>query len=202
MSGGALVDEALCPQPRSEYAIARLAAEHLIAAHCLDVSLVVFRLTNGVGPPVSPSVDRWSLVANDLCRQAVTSASLRLRSSGHQWRDFIALDDVVEVLLAAADPSTVDPGTYNLGSGRPMTVLDLAETVAREARRAGLGDLQVATMSSDPAPGPPPYRVSTAKLYGAGLGVGTAISSAIFETLEFCVRHRAELADNGRANSA
>ena len=38
---------------------------------------VVLRLSNAVGAPAHPDVDRWTLVAADLCRSAVTTGELR-----------------------------------------------------------------------------------------------------------------------------
>src|SRR5207247_7297531 len=96
----------------------------------------VLRLTNGVGRPAAPEVERWSLVANDLCRQAATTGALRLRTDGLQWRDFVALDDVCRVVAAALDTRAVPAGTYNLGSGNPLTVRDLAELVQNAAESA------------------------------------------------------------------
>ena len=54
------------------------------------LDLVVLRLTNAVGAPDDPAVDRWTLVANDLCRQgAVDGAARAALRSGVQWRDFV-----------------------------------------------------------------------------------------------------------------
>ena len=80
-----MLTEDLRPEPRSSYAISRLASEHVaatLAGGAADV--VVLRLTNSVGAPVDPAVDRWTLVTNDLCRQGALTGRLELRSSGVQ----------------------------------------------------------------------------------------------------------------------
>ena len=70
MTGGATLTEDMRPEPRAPYAIARLASEHLAAALSRKgIEVVVLRLTNSMGAPAHPAVDRWTLVANDLCRQ-------------------------------------------------------------------------------------------------------------------------------------
>ncbi len=52
MTGGAVLTEDLRPEPRSTYAIARLASEHLTAALAsAGVEVVVLRMTNSVGAP-------------------------------------------------------------------------------------------------------------------------------------------------------
>ena len=187
---GASITEDLVPQPRSVYAISRLATEHLLAAAVAD--LVVLRLTNSVGAPTAPSVDRWSLVANDLARQVATTAELRLHSDGRQWRDFVAVADVCRVIRAALAPRAVPAGTYNLGSGRPLTVLQLAALVqdAAEAQTGTRPTLHVAPSDCEPEA---PYVVDTGKLRALDLEADTQIGDAINETVRFCLDHRADL---------
>lgn len=184
---GATITEQTVPEPRSVYAVARLAVEHLIAAAGIDS--VVVRLTNGIGAPVAPQVDRWSLVANDLCRQAVTGGELHLRTDGLQWRDFVALDDVCRVLTAALDPGCLPAGTYNLGFGRPLTVRQLAELIADVVH----DETGIRPPLHAPAPvngAVEPYVVSSDRLATVGLRAEVPPRAAIEQTVRFCVAHR------------
>jgi UDP-glucose 4-epimerase len=178
------VTEETLPRPYSPYAIARLAAEHLVAAGEVDV--VVLRLTNGIGSPVARQVNRWSLVANDLCRQAATTGTLRLRTDGMQWRDFVALEDVCRIVAASLDPNVVPTGTYNLGSGHPLTVRSLAELV-QDAVEAMTGT-RPPLVAPPPAARPSrPYVVSTDRLAALGLSARVPITAAVDETVRFCL---------------
>ena len=193
MVPGAVLTEDQAPQPRHPYAIARLASEHIITAE--NDNAVVFRLTNSVGAPASVAVERWSLVANDLCRQAATTGELRLRTSGVQWRDFVALADVCAIVASAAGTAanaTLPPGTYNLGLGVPCTVRQLAELIqGRVADRIGA---PVPLIAPEPELDPPgPYRVSTDRLNNAGWDAETSIRDAVDETVGFCLAHRDQL---------
>jgi UDP-glucose 4-epimerase len=179
---GAVVDEGTLPQPRHPYAIARLASEHSIAAAAGTTEVVIMRLTNGVGAPAHRAVDRWSLVANDLCRQAAAGGPLVLRSPA-QWRDFVALSDVVRILLDAA-AGEVPAGTYNLGSGRCITVAQLAELVATEANVLGCGSVDI---EAPPAVPEEPYQVSVERLAAAGARASTPLREAVAETIRFCL---------------
>jgi UDP-glucose 4-epimerase len=192
MTPGVTLTEDLRPEPRSAYAISRLASEHVaasVAAGAFD--LVILRLTNSVGAPVDARVDRWSLVANDLARQGVRDGTLSLRSSGMQWRDFVALDDVCAA-IAAACADSLTPATYNLGSGEPTTVLALAHLVQdafeeRTGRRPPL--------VSPPPPNEPagPYRVSIQRIAAQGVAGSHSLYDAVGETVAFCLEHREEL---------
>jgi len=191
----AVLSEDMRPEPRSAYAISRLASEHVAASLSAgSYELLVLRLTNAVGAPSAPSVNRWTLVANDLCRQGAREGELRLRSSGTQWRDFVSLGSVCGAIAAAsgADGPAPAPGTYNLGSGQPTTVRRLAEMI-QEAFEAQTGS-RPPLLAPDPEDDPPgPYRVSMAAARDAGLRLDGSLSDAVAETVRFCLEHRAEL---------
>jgi UDP-glucose 4-epimerase len=195
MQPGATLTEDMRAEPRSAYAISRLASEHVASSLAGDAyELVILRLTNSVGAPADPSVDRWSLVANDLARQGAVNGRLALRSAGVQWRDFIALGDVCGAIAAAcrADGAGLPAGTYNLGAGVATTVLELAHAVqdAFERRTGRRPELQAPA----PPPRPPaPYHVSVQRIAGHGLHPGTSLQDAVRETVGFCLDHREEL---------
>jgi UDP-glucose 4-epimerase len=197
MVPGAILTEDLRPEPRSAYAISRLASEHVAAAAAGDAyELVILRLTNSVGAPVDPSVDRWSLVANDLARQGAVEGRLTLRSTGVQWRDFVAVQDVCATIAAAcrAGGGRVAAGTYNLGSGEPRTVLNLAHMIqdAFEQRTGWRPSLDAPPAPPAPAR-PAPYTVAIDRLCAAELRPATSLSDSVGETVGFCLDHRQDL---------
>jgi UDP-glucose 4-epimerase len=192
---GATLTEDMRPEPRSAYAISRLASEHVAASLAAGAyELVILRLTNSVGAPADPSVDRWSLVANDLARQGARDGRLTLRSAGVQWRDFVPLSDVCAAIAAAceSDGDMLPPGTYNLGSGRPTTVLELAALV-RDAFAAQTGERLELAVPAPPADPPVPYHVSVAGLAAHRIAARSSLSDAVAETVRFCLENREEL---------
>lgn len=183
LAPGATVDETTPPAPRHPYAIAHLAAEH--AAATRGPGVVVVRLANAVGAPAHPSVTRWTLVANDLCRQAVTTGRLVLRTPGVQWRDFVTMADACRMLAAVADPASVPAGTYNVASGEPRTVRELA-SIVREVAADLLGRRPALEAPEPPGDAPAPSRVSAALLGAHGLRAEGDLREAVAETLRFC----------------
>jgi UDP-glucose 4-epimerase len=195
MTPGVTLTEDLRPEPRSAYAIGRLACEHLAAGRADGAyELVVLRVTNAVGAPVAAAVDRWSLVTNDLARQGAVTGRLRLHSAGRQWRDFVALADVCGAITVAsgAGPGTLAPGTYNIGSGSPTTILGVAHAVqdAFEQLAGRRPELDVPPAVSEPAP---PYAVSVNRAAAGGIHPATSLADAVTETVAFCLDHREEL---------
>ncbi|MES2294530.1 MAG: SDR family oxidoreductase [Pseudomonadota bacterium] len=134
---GSLKETSL-PVPRHPYAIThRTAEDFVLAAHAAgQIDGLVLRLSNAVGAPADIDVNRWMLVTNDLCRQAVTENTLTLKSSGLQLRDFIAMQDITGAVqhFAEAHRAVWDDGLFNLGSGIAMSVYDMAGLIADRAR--------------------------------------------------------------------
>jgi UDP-glucose 4-epimerase len=128
------INEKTIPRPTHPYAITHHVAEDFILAANQSNAIkgIVLRLSNGFGAPERPEVNRWTLIVNDLCKQAVTSRKLVLRSSGMQRRDFITLHDVgraVEHAMSLSDKSCGD-GLFNLGGEASMQILDLANKIS------------------------------------------------------------------------
>lgn len=181
---GATVDHRTVPEPRHPYAVARLAAEHLVASSV--PSPVALRLTNAVGAPLDGRIDRWTLVANELCASAARREPLVLRSTGRQWRDFVDLGDVCRVLAAAATEPAFPTGTYDLGSGTSTTVLALAELVADVAADV-TGHRPAVEAPAHEGPEPEQFSISVAALADLGHRPSTPLRASIQETIRACV---------------
>jgi len=128
-SAGA-VSEATPPAPQNDYGITHLFAEEYAAMYGRRTGMGVacVRPTNIFGCPPSPGHDRWSLVPNCFCRDAIQEGAIVLKSSGRQYRDFVSLDAVAgftRALLAADVP----PAVVNLASGQCLTILEVARLV-------------------------------------------------------------------------
>ncbi len=190
LAAGNTVTEHVIPAPRSAYSITRLACEHILASAIGDESLVVLRLSNAVGAPADISVQRWTLLANDLCLRAASGRPLELRTPDQQ-RDFVGVTDVARIVTAACDPGLLDAGTYNLASGETMTVYEFARLVADQSDIEGMGRPQIVLPPTvtEVAPhqgGATRYRIDTRRLASFGLVTSTPLTEAVAETLRLC----------------
>ena len=130
-----IITEETIPRPSHPYAITHRAAEDFVlAAHDRKaLTGIVVRLSNGFGAPAHPDVNVWMLLVNDLCRQAVETGSLQLRSSGLQVRNFITVGDVGRAVhhLIALPTEVCGDGLFNLGGENSLRIIDLTELIAR-----------------------------------------------------------------------
>lgn len=95
-----------------------------------EMNGVILRLSNAFGAPIDPSIDCWSLLVNDLCRQAIVFNKIKLKTSGLQYRNFIPiqnLNKIVEFFLTFDRKKYYDDSPiFNVGSASSITVYEMA----------------------------------------------------------------------------
>ncbi|WP_181793559.1 NAD(P)-dependent oxidoreductase [Streptomyces sp. WELS2] len=131
-----LVPEDAPPDPRNVYAATKVAQEHLAAAWARATGgrAVALRYHNVYGPGM-PRDTPYAGVAS-LFRSALAHGEPpRVFEDGGQLRDFVHVADVAAANLAAADAvgAALPAGTlraYNVGSGSPHTVGEMATALA------------------------------------------------------------------------
>jgi UDP-glucose 4-epimerase len=118
------------PNPRSPYAVSKLAAEYYVRTigSLWGIETVALRVFNAYGPG-QPIPAAHPPVVPHFLRQAVRGGTLVIHSRGDQTRDFVYLDDVVEAMVAAATVPTIDRQVINVGSGAATTIRALAQQV-------------------------------------------------------------------------
>jgi len=122
--------ESLIPNPRSPYAVSKLAAEYYVRTigGLWGIETVILRVFNAYGPGQHLPASHPPVVPYFL-RQALRGGTLVLHGDGSQTRDYVYVDDVVSALVAAATAPKVDGLVINVGSGKETSIRDLAKKV-------------------------------------------------------------------------
>lgn len=130
--GRALVPEAVpetAPSdPRNVYAATKLHQEHLAAAFGREtgVPVTALRYHNVYGPRL-PRDTLYAGVAALFASALARGEAPRVFEDGDQRRDFVHVRDVARANVLALTAATPVPGAFNVCSGRPRTILDLAQ---------------------------------------------------------------------------
>lgn len=103
----------------SPYGLSKYAAEALVKRL---PSYAVCRFFNVFGPGATGGVVKLFI------EQALRGDDLTICGDGRQTRDFIFIDDIVDGLRWCSGEQ-VPNGVYNLGYGKPIEILELAELV-------------------------------------------------------------------------
>jgi UDP-glucose 4-epimerase len=123
------VDETCKTDPISPYAESKLLAEN----YCFDfdkqklLRSVVLRFFNVYGP--RQPLNDYSGVITRFFDRAKRKEPLIVYGDGLQTRDFVSVHDVVDALLTCATCVEAEGEVFNIGSGKPTRICDLAKTV-------------------------------------------------------------------------
>src|SRR5512140_3951278 len=122
--------ETFTPNPRSPYAVSKLAAEYYVRTigGLWGIETVGLRIFNAYGPGQHLPASHPPVVPYFL-RQALRGGTLVIHGDGQQTRDYIYVDDVVSAMVAASTAPDIDGLVINVGSGTETSVSDLVKKV-------------------------------------------------------------------------
>lgn len=111
------------------YQITKALGEFYCNYFVAQVSTVRCRFFNSYGPGEVPGQYR-NVIPNFIWR-ALHDQPLVITGSGHETRDFIYVDDLVEGLLRAALTPPAHGEAFNLGTGIQTPIVELAELILK-----------------------------------------------------------------------
>lgn len=122
--------ESLIPNPRSPYAVSKLAAEYYVRTigNLWNIETVSLRIFNAYGPGQHLPPSHPPVVPHYL-RQALRGGTLVAHGDGSQTRDYVYVDDVVRAMVAASTAPSVNGQVINVGSGMETSIKDLIRQV-------------------------------------------------------------------------
>jgi UDP-glucose 4-epimerase len=122
--------EILTPNPRSPYAVSKLAAEYYVRTigRLWGIETVSLRIFNAYGPGQHLPASHPPVVPHYL-KQALRGGTLVAHGDGSQTRDYVYVDDVVSALVASATAPNLNGLVINIGSGVETSVRDLIKSV-------------------------------------------------------------------------
>jgi UDP-glucose 4-epimerase len=114
----------------SPYAVSKFAGENYCKAfyESYGLSSAVVRYSNVYGTFQRPD-NPYCGVVSKFFESAMNGESPRIHGDGEQTRDFTYIDDVVEATLLAGISPKADGQVYNVGTGREVSVNQLARAI-------------------------------------------------------------------------
>lgn len=121
--GGWMADESRPCAPVSEYGRAKRDSEEILA-DAEDLDITILRFCNICGREVTHGI-----VSDFVGKLKSNPARLDVLGNGLQTREYLHVDDAVAAVNMVLESGIT--GTYNVGNGDPVTVLDVADAVKR-----------------------------------------------------------------------
>ncbi len=128
--GEQILTESITPNPRSPYAVSKLAAEYYVRTigGLWGIETVSLRIFNAYGPGQHLPASHPPVVPHYL-KQALRGGTLVAHGDGSQTRDYVYVDDVVSALIAAATAPNINGLVINVGSGNETSIKELIKFV-------------------------------------------------------------------------
>lgn len=122
--------ESVTPNPRSPYAVSKLAAEYYVRTigGLWGIETVSLRIFNAYGPGQHLPASHPPVVPHYL-KQALGGGTLVAHGDGSQTRDYVYVDDVISGMVAAATAPNIDGMVINIGSGTETSISELIRCV-------------------------------------------------------------------------
>lgn len=185
---GNLDEQTIC-RPAHPYSITHKAAEDYVLAERdrTDLNVTVIRLSNSFGSPAFDTSDRWTLLVNDICKQAVTENKIILHSNGEQKRDFISLEDVEQAvsLILKKDKSKLFDGIINLASEKAIKVIEMANIVSEQYEKLFYSKIKIAKSENADVLNDD-LKINISRLKSIGFEPKNDFENEIRELLRFC----------------
>ena len=126
------VKENAIPNPRSPYAVSKLAAEYYVRTigSLWKIETVCLRVFNAYGPGQHLPPVHAPVIPNFL-RQAAQGGTIVINGDGSQTRDYVYVEDVVDAMEAAATAPQANQQIINVGSGVETSVADVSSLAQR-----------------------------------------------------------------------
>jgi UDP-glucose 4-epimerase len=188
------VSEETCTKNNHPYAFSKRAGEQavLFAQQQNSMEGFVLRLSNIFGAPAHANVNVWTLLVNDLCKQAVTSGKMNLHTAGIQCRDFLPMGLFLQILsemMHLNGKAFLEP-VFNVGSGQSLTILEMAQLI--QMRYETLFQKKIMLEVSQVAYQDSPIRsfnFLVDKIKEAGIFSSSELAPEIDEVLLFCSKN-------------
>ncbi len=128
------VSESHAINPIGIYAITNFAAERIVLTYnnLHKIKSLCLRITNTFGPRHQMAHDEYG-VFNWFIRKAMDNEIIPIFGDGRILRDYLYIDDLVDSLVQIAINDEAYGDVYNVGSGKPLSFIELAEMIIKIA---------------------------------------------------------------------
>jgi UDP-glucose 4-epimerase len=120
--------ETMVTEPRSPYAISKLATEQYacVFAQLYDLEAVALRYFNVFGPRQDPASQYTGVIAR-FCMAALGGQPCTVYGDGLQTRDFVFVEDVVQANLRAGHAPEANGQFFNIACGVQTTLIEMLQ---------------------------------------------------------------------------
>ncbi len=114
--------------PLTPYAVSKIAAEEIVKLYSDKINTIIIRPENIYGPGQK---EAYGYVIHNFIKAAKSGESIKIFGTGNQIRDFIYIDDVIQVIHEVIKKVVKTNTTISLGSGKGTSIITLANNIIK-----------------------------------------------------------------------
>ena len=178
--------------PKGIYAVTNLTAEKMVLVYqdVHKISGSCLRITNTYGPRHQMAHDEYG-VLNWFIRKAIDDEVIPVFGDGRILRDFLYVDDLVDCFLEVALCEAADGEVFNVGTGLPISFIDLAKKIVNIAGQGKVSFTEFTQERKEVEPGD--YYTDISKIkHTVGWKPATDLEEGLRRTIDFYRRHKKE----------
>lgn len=117
-------------EPLTIYGVHKITGEHYhrVYSNVYDIPSAIVRITNPYGPRQRIQGGKYGIV-NWFLTLAMRGERLRIFGEGNQLRDYIYIDDLVEIILRAGFLQNMNGQIFNAGSGQATSFRQMVDAI-------------------------------------------------------------------------
>jgi len=125
--------EGMTPNPKSPYAVSKLAAEYYcrVFSEVYEIKTVALRYFNVFGPRQDPESQYAAVIPRFITRTLAGKPPI-IYGDGNQTRDFTYVKDIVQANVKAMERDA--QGVFNVAYNQRISLLSLVDIIAEETR--------------------------------------------------------------------
>ncbi len=189
-----IISEETCTQNLHPYATSNRAGENSVLwAHAKGrIQGIVLRLSNIIGAPAHKEVNVWNLLTNDLCRQAVMNQKMVLHSSGKQYRNFLGMKSLLNVISDISRHNFInsDNTVFNISNKNSLLVIAMADLIKKRCDLILDRETFIQTPNlPEHSTAPVTLVISNQKIMDIGIPVKHELEEDIDSIIHFCKKY-------------
>lgn len=133
--GSEIIDEDTIPKPLSPYGIGKITIEHYLNyfKKTKGLDYIVFRISNPYGP--GQNIKGRQGVVPIFLNAALKAEPVTVYGDGSMIRDYIYIDDLIDMLVSSYKKANPSYMVYNIGSGKGTSINEVIKTINKHFRK-------------------------------------------------------------------
>lgn len=119
-----------------------LSDKYLINKKNCQIDIIILKLSNGFGIPLSNKKEKWKNILNNFCYQAINERMIKISSNVNLYKNFIPISLVAKVIIFFIKNKKKINGIFNVGNKKNHNLLEIATKIKKNLKKNNI-DIEI-----------------------------------------------------------